>query len=109
MIVGGAIVCIFGHTAPLVYAIMMFFMGMFSNGTKVPTSYILLNYKKGDIGSASSLMGSSGFFAGSIGMAVSVIPLDSINVTGFTYVITALISLVMFAVLLVRNKDELPK
>jgi DHA1 family bicyclomycin/chloramphenicol resistance-like MFS transporter len=109
MIVGGVIVCIFGHTAPLGYAIMMFFMGMFSNGTKVPTSYILLNYKKGDIGTASSLMGSAGFFAGSIGMAVSGIPLDSINVTGVTYVITALISLVMFAVLLVRNKNELPK
>jgi DHA1 family bicyclomycin/chloramphenicol resistance-like MFS transporter len=109
MIAGGVIVCLFGHSNPLGYAIMMFFMGMFSNGTKVPTAYLILNYKKGDIGSASSLMGSAGFFAGCIGMAVSGIPFDSINVTGFAYTITSVIALVMFVAIMVKSRDELPK
>ncbi|MDR2487304.1 MAG: MFS transporter [Clostridiales Family XIII bacterium] len=106
MLVGGVAICFIGHLSPWAFAISMYFMGLFCTGSKVPTAYMLLNYKKGDIGSTSSLIGSGGFLTGSLGMVVASIPFDLIKVSGATYAVCAALSGLLLIILFKRHPGE---
>ncbi len=101
--VSGLLICFLGSLSPWLFAVSVLPSSIASSCVRPPGTNLMLEQQQRDTGSASSLIGWSGIFMGSIGM--SVISLDwssPIRALGVMYIITGLTSLTLW--LLIANK-----
>jgi DHA1 family bicyclomycin/chloramphenicol resistance-like MFS transporter len=69
-VLSGALVCIFGGSGPWAFVLMLLPATIASSCSRPPATNLMLEQQKGDIGSASSLMGSLSTVMSSMGMVV---------------------------------------
>jgi DHA1 family bicyclomycin/chloramphenicol resistance-like MFS transporter len=66
----GVLAFVAGEASPVLFTALLFLLGMCCSATRPAGSFLMLNFREQDAGAASALIGSVGFFAGSIGMAI---------------------------------------
>ncbi|MGB9792839.1 MAG: multidrug effflux MFS transporter [Thermacetogeniaceae bacterium] len=96
----GLLICFFGSLRPWLFAASVLPATVAGSCVRPPGTNLMLEQQQRDTGSASSLIGCSGFFMGSIGM--SIISLDwgnTIRALGLMYLATGLISLTLWQLL----------
>ena len=73
LIIGGALVCIFGSLGPFLFALALFPASLMSSCVRSPGAHLMLEQQKEDTGSASALMGCFGLLFGSAGMILATL------------------------------------
>jgi len=68
MIASGALVCLFGNIAPLVFALLLFPASVMGCSVRSPGTYLMLEQQKEDTGSASALINCVGLVFGAAGI-----------------------------------------
>lgn len=68
MLVGGALVCLFGNLGPLFFALGLFPASLMGSAVRPPGAFLMLDQQKEDTGSASALINCAGLVFGSAGM-----------------------------------------
>lgn len=99
----GVLICSLGNFRPWLFAVSLLPSSIAGSCARPPGTNLMLEQQQRDTGSASSLIGWSGIFMGSIGM--SIISLDwsnTIRALGVMYIMTGLVSLTLW--LLIANK-----
>jgi len=71
LIVGGALVCLFGSLGPFIFALALFPASLMGSCVRSPGAHLMLEQQKEDTGSASALMGCFGLLLGSAGMILA--------------------------------------
>jgi DHA1 family bicyclomycin/chloramphenicol resistance-like MFS transporter len=104
MIFFGILIARFGGLSPWTLALLMAAAGFMGGMTRPGSTFMMLNNKEGDSGSAASLMGSMGMLAGSIGMFLIPLFSDYIAVIGIIHVIVGVVSGLLWVIFFSRNR-----
>jgi DHA1 family bicyclomycin/chloramphenicol resistance-like MFS transporter len=82
-----ALLIVFGHTGPIAYVVFFWPVAFVADFVRPPGTYLMLNVRSGDTGTASSLIGAVNFLAGAVGMALVMLFDDYIVAVGLMFLI----------------------
>jgi DHA1 family bicyclomycin/chloramphenicol resistance-like MFS transporter len=106
MVIAGILIAVFGTISP-VGLMLMLIPTSFSSGTiRPPTTFLMLNNKQGDTGSAAALIGCISTINGTLGMLIASFFTNYIMVIGVIAAITGAICLIVWLTVFRHTRTE---
>ena len=105
-LIAGIAIILFGANSPMILALLILPTTFAIGAIRPPTTYMMLNNKEGDSGSAAALIGAVSSICGIIGMIVVVLFSDYVFGIGFLFVIISIITLTVWLTSFRNTKEE---